>query len=295
METRLLKYFLTICEELNFTKAAEKLNISQPTLSQQIRILESYLETELFHRVGKKVYISQSGEVLRSHTKRIFNEIREAKNTIKEIQDSKIGRITVGCTGNYVHAAIALFHEQYPKVKFSLIDVSTKDIINNILSNQFDIGIIYLPINEPQLESKLLFKEEFTLVISSEHDLAKKEIIKIEDLQSIPLYLTPKNYYSRQNLNKLFEKASIRFKPLMELSDRYALLQMAIMKNGATILPTSFMKNINDPSVRQIPIDGTMPMNEIGLIYRKERVMTPIVKNFIDFLTNYYAAKNTVA
>ena len=184
MELRLLEYFLAVCEELHFTKAAEKLRISQPTLSQQIQILESRLGTKLFKRVGKKVYISDSGKILLEHTLRIFNEVEQAQVKINELEGLKRGNLTIGCSGNHLLAkSIISFHKQYPDIKLSILEMPTEETKLRLLNNQLDIGIVFLPLQDDKLNVIPLFIEEFFLIVSVEHELSNKTFVKLENLK----------------------------------------------------------------------------------------------------------------
>jgi LysR family transcriptional regulator, cyn operon transcriptional activator len=287
MEIRLLEYFVAVCEELHFTKAAEKLNISQPSLSQQIRVLESRLGTQLFQRIGKKICITHAGEILLLHTQNIFSELNQVTNKIKELQEIKLGKITIGCAGNYMlHSTLLSFHKQFPGVEIALIDIPTVDIIKNVVENKFDIGIVYLPANEPSLKSKLLFKTEFNLVVSVENELADVVSIELESLQSKPLIFTPKTFFTRQTIDKYCKSRGFTLNPILELSDVNSLYQMTVHNKGITILPASFLKTINDKRIRKIPINDPIPLNEVGIIYKKDNIMSPALKSFIECLLN---------
>ena len=292
MDIRLLEleYFATVCEKLNFTKAAEQLNISQPSLSQKIRFLEHEFGAELFLRSGKKVYITPSGEILLRHARRIFSEINLAQSMIKELKDARTGKITIGYMGNYVpHTAISSFHQRFPNVNIRLIEVSIQEINTNLLNHQFDLGIICMPpIKEPYLEYKFLTIDKGVLVVSATHKFAKKTSVKLKDLKPLTLYLIPRYYYSDKFINTLFIEAGVTLKPAIELSDRHALLQLVVQNDGATIMPVAYMRDVNDPRLRQIPIEDSLPTEELALIYKKNTVMPPMLETFIDTLVQHF-------
>src|SRR5690625_1058016 len=154
MEIRLLKYFLYVAEELHFTKAAEKLGISQPTLSHQIRLLESQLDTVLFDRNGKRVELTKSGQILVEHAKRIIYEIDKAKTNIKEIEKTEFAELKVGTSGNHlVYSTLLSFNKTYPNIKVSIFDVKMEETIQNILNASFDLGVIFLPVNHSLIDT----------------------------------------------------------------------------------------------------------------------------------------------
>lgn len=296
MEIRLLEYFAAVCETLNFTKAAEKLNISQPNLSQQIKILEHELGTRLFQRTGKKVYITKSGEVLLEHARQVFSILHEAKVKIRNMETSNYGRLTIGCTGNFMHhAAISAFREQYPQIEISLLDLSTSDIIRNIESGKFDLGLVFLPIHEPRLACRLLLRTKYVLVVSSSHPLAEAASVKVEDLPSISLNYTPRSFHTRQILDDFCRQHGISLKIDMELTDASTLLQMAILNKGAAFFPEFFIRDYHDDRIRKLPIEGPFPLYEIGVIHRQDAAQSPLLKTFVDFVAAYYEAHEAQA
>ncbi|WP_309484769.1 LysR family transcriptional regulator [Lysinibacillus boronitolerans] len=120
MEIRHLHYFMAVCEELHFTKAAEKLGISQPTLSQQIRVLEDELGMPLFDRIGKKIVVTEAGSLLFSYTIEVFNTLQNVKDSIKDLQALEGGQISIGIMPSDLDYRITQlvidFHQKFPKV-----------------------------------------------------------------------------------------------------------------------------------------------------------------------------------
>lgn len=287
MDLRLLEYFLAVYEEKHFTRAAEKLGISQPTLSQQIKILESSAGAQLFQRLGKKVSVTEEGQVLAHHARRIFSELSMAKNEIDELKGLQRGKITIGSSGNhFLLPSIMSFHRQYPTIHLSIVDTTTKETVKKIINNEFDLGIVYLPIKEKQLESQRLFSSEIFLVISADHELSEAPFIDLESIESLPLFLLQKKYSIRQDLDHYCEANGITLNPVIELSNMQSLLQITLSSNGATILPTQFLKNIKDNRVRKIPIANNLPQREIGIVYRKDIFLPYATRTFIHHLLN---------
>src|SRR4051794_39819780 len=128
MEHRLLEYFIAVCEELHFTKAAVKLGISQPTLSQQIQLLEHRVGSPLFHRIGKKTYITEAGQVLLKHSVKVFHELDQAQMAINELRGLQRGRLRIGCSGNHLLTSTILsFHRLYPNIELSVTELATAE------------------------------------------------------------------------------------------------------------------------------------------------------------------------
>ena len=286
MELRLLKYFTMVCEELHFTRAAEKLGISQPTLSQQIKLLETLLGTPLFYRTGKRIVLSEAGKIVLEHARRIFAELEAIKTEVKKLQGLERGTITLGCSGYYlVQSAILSFHERFPNIKLSVIDTTTEKIIEQVLNNQFDLGVVYLLFEHDMLESVRLFRSDFVLVVSIDHPFAKKSLIKAAELQSLPLFLLPQNYFIRQVIQSFCHEKGIRLNPVVELSDMLSLVQLTALNKGATILPEVYINKLNDQRIKAVGLADGFPSIDVGIVYRQDQLLTnAALKAFVEHL-----------
>ena len=132
MELKQLEYFMTLSQELHFTRAAEKLGITQPSLSQQIRLLEHEVGMPLFDRVGKKTMLTQAGKELQHHGYNVFHELSQARAVISELQGLKRGTLKIGAlltVVNYLLPPTVMgFHNSYPNVELSVLGLRTGDI-----------------------------------------------------------------------------------------------------------------------------------------------------------------------
>jgi DNA-binding transcriptional LysR family regulator len=290
MELRLLQYFVTVTQELHFTKAAEKLGISQPTLSQQIRLLEARLGTPLFNRSGKKVHLTYAGKTLLEHCERIFFELEQASSKIKEVKGILRGKLEIGCSGGHLLTSpVTSFHEQYPGIELSIIDLRTKETIERLLQNQLDLGVIFLTEDDNRLETIPLFEEKFYLVVSQFHELAETQSIQLHDLRANPLTLLPPKFMIRKFLNEECKKAGFTLQPRIEFSTIDALLQM-VKKNHdlASIMPKSYLSTIHDNTVRQIEIIAPDLQKMIGIVYKKDLFVDNTMNAFIRQLIKTY-------
>lgn len=287
MEFRLLEYFITVCETLHFTKAAEKLRISQPTLSHQIKLLESQVGTPLFERVGKKVYITHAGECLLEHAERAFFELEQAQIKINEIRGLQRGELTIGCSGSHLLTpSIISFNRQFPKIGLSIKELTTEETMEEILHNRLDLGIIFIDSLNDQLDSTSLFNEELLFVVSENNPLSKLTSIKLESLQTIPLTLLPKKFLIRQLIDEGCKNLEFELQPKIELTTLGALHQMVSKNDIGTILPKTYLAGMNDPSIRPIPIVGPIPQKTVGIVYQKKAFIDKTIRTFIDFLVD---------
>lgn len=289
MDIRLLEYFLAVCEELHFTRAAERLGISQPTLSQQIKLLEQRVGTELFKRIGRKIYITEAGKILQTHAQKVFYELEQAEIEINELLGMQRGKLTIGCSGSHLlHSTILSFHKQYPDIELSIVDMTTEKTTEKILQNEFDLGVVFLPIDEPQLESITLFRSELMVVASNDHPLATKSSIMLKEIENERVFLLPKNYIIRKVIDAYCFRAGISLQPKVELSDMYSLIEIATLNNGITIFPKSYLTHLQNEQITTVPIVDHLPLKEIGVIFRKEANRAPLVRSFLQHLLKNY-------
>ncbi len=188
MELRQLKYFVTVAEELNFRRAAEKLYIQQPPLSRQIRQLETELGVELFHRTKRSVSLTEAGQALLNEARLTLAQAQRAVNAAQQTQTNKL---TIGfslCAFDRVlPEIITTFRQQYPENRINLTEMSKEKQIQALFKNQIDIGFCYAPITQPELASLTILSEPLVVVLPSDHCLAQQEQIELRSRSACQL------------------------------------------------------------------------------------------------------------
>lgn len=287
MEHRLLEYFIAVSEELHFTKAAENLGISQPTLSHQIRLLEDQLGTPLFHRSGKKIHLTQAGSVLLEHARRIFRELDQAKLVIGELAGLRRGRLRIGCSGNHLLIqSIISFHRQFPGIELSVVELATEETRDRLLSGQLDLGVVFLPLKDEQLVSLPLYKEELVVIVPTDHPLAESSSIKLHELAQSPLVLFPPKFLARQMLDSACAEIGIQLSPVIELSTMESQCQMVAHHVGLSVVPKSYTATLRDSRLISIPIAEPSPHRSVGIVYRKDTYMDTAIQAFVQHLSS---------
>ncbi|CAM4263071.1 LysR family transcriptional regulator [Bacillus luti] len=288
IELRQLNYFLAVSKELHFTKAAEKLNISQPSLSQQIRALEHELGMPLFDRIGKKISLTEAGKILLLHTKTIFREIEQARSAIQDLNGLQHGSLTIGSLLTVVNyllpPAILNFNKLYPNIELSVLGLRTGDIREKLLQNELDIGITFLPVQNKEIVSIPLYKSELTLVVPTGHTLTERSHISIVELQDYPLILLPKNFFLTELITSHCQQFDFTPKPILEISTMESLIQMVSKGMGITVLPKPYIDFLQKTNIQALKIKDPTPTIDIGLIYRKDKYMCAATRAFIEQL-----------
>lgn len=185
MELRHLRYFVAVAEELNFTRAAKRLAITQPLLSRQVRDLEREIGAQLFERNSSRVFLTEAGSRLLSEARVVLQRAAQAVEATRQVQAGVAGTLRVGIAkglGDIVSRIISGYLRLFPAV-----EVDVKDIASGFQSEAFndrkiDVGFKRPPVDNPQLASRLLFQQRLSVVLSKANPLAKRARIRLKDL-----------------------------------------------------------------------------------------------------------------
>ncbi|KIL41817.1 LysR family transcriptional regulator [Gordoniibacillus kamchatkensis] len=288
MELKQLEYFMAVCRELHFTRAAEKLGIAQPSLSQQIRLLEHEIGVPLFDRIGKKTVITEAGRTLLHHSYNVFHELSQARAAINELQGLKRGTLKIGALLTVVNyllpPTVIAFHRSYPNVELSVLGLRTGDIYDGLLQNELDLGIVYLPMEHEDLETIPLYKENLALAAPLDHPLAKEPFVTLDVLKETPSVLLPGTYFLRQLVNEQCGTLGFTPQPVMEMTTMESIINMVGKGVGVTLLPRAYLNYIEDKRIRTVSLQNPMLTTQIGLVYRKNKYLCAASRVFMEQL-----------
>ena len=185
MKLRHLRVFLSVCDAGNMTAAAEKLHMTQPSVSQTIAELENFYQVKLFERLGRKLFISVAGQTLETYARHIVNLNREAEESMREL--NRQGSLRVGASttvgASIFSEIIAAFVREQPQVKIKSIVNNTKEIEELLLLDQLDLGLVEGKISSPGILSEPFMQEDLAVVCGASHPLAKKKTVKPAELE----------------------------------------------------------------------------------------------------------------
>ncbi|MEK4079663.1 LysR family transcriptional regulator [Solibacillus sp. FSL K6-1126] len=295
MELRQLEYFLMLCEEMQFTRAAERLNIAQPTLSQQIKVLENEVNTPLFHRIGKKITLTEAGQILYRQAQTIFQTLHTTKIQMQQLASLEKGILRIGALPgeltNIVSDLVLKFMHKFPHIQVTV--TSGEDIHTLLKNNKIDIGFSFSPLIENYDEQFVeipLYTEQFCYV-ESKDSAAQHEPVQLRDILNEPLVLFPNAHLCRRILNAAAKSDKLTIEPKFETSSIPAIFQFVEQGLGGTIVAkTLFDLHVSDKLHAHI-IQHPLLERETLLIYQKERLQSPAFKAFLDLLepalTNY--------
>ena len=288
MELRHLKYFLAVAEELNFTKASEKLFISQPPLSRQIMELEEELQARLFNRNNKKVELTEAGKYFEKEVRELFQNLERITIKTKKIADNVSGEFRIAYISSIYSSVISdlIKHlkEQFPYVNFKLFEVSTTKQISALEQGKIELGIIRSPIKSPKIKAQLWFKDGFSVVYN-------KNLIQIKSEEEIPklkdetFVFFNKDYAPHYHEVLLELCAFYGFEPQVvhESNNINSIVQLVKNGLGISIVPSNIAKNNRDAEIGFIELKKVNLFTDVSLITSKEDD-SEITKTAVEFL-----------
>ena len=193
MELRHLRYFVVVAEELHFRRAAERLHMSQPPLSQQIRALEEEVGATLLLRNQRRVELTAAGAAFLERAREILTLVEDAALEARRVQRGEVGRLAIGFVGSamysFVPELLRAFREQFPDVVLRLQELGTSEQLRQLENGRLDVGFMRLPVLRPELRVETVLEEAVIAALPDLHPLASKPRLRLEDLEGQPLVL----------------------------------------------------------------------------------------------------------
>lgn len=287
MDLKTLRYFVTVAEELNITKAADKLFMSQPPLSFQMKALEKELETELFIRGKRHLQLTESGRLLYRHAKEILNLAEKTSSEIRSMSNGMSGTISIGLVEgsapNIAASWIAEFMKRYPGISFRIMDGNSDELIEKLRSGLVNLAVITSPCDQTLLNSFKVGQEKMHAFMSSENPLAKipGNTICLSDLKDQPL-IVPSRQAIVDMIYKWFKEIKAEPKIVCKMDNYLDVAALAGKNIGISIFPkTSYIFN---PQIITKEITESERIIEYLFVWLKGKPLPSIDETFIDYV-----------
>lgn len=283
-----LEAFVYVVHFGSFNKAAEALFLTQPSITARIRSLENELNTSLFRREGRKVYLTESGKKLIPYAERILHAYQEATYKVKQhmvIPD----QLRIGCSNsvsNYIIPEILpLFRKTFPHIRVKIISNHTEEILAKILNHEVDFGIVRAT-SHPKLDSKIILHNPIGLFAAPHHPLLKKnQPVSMEDIVDHDLIFYDHNSVDWLFINRLFEPMQLRPNVIVEVDSMETTKRLVKKGMGICFLPEhAVYEELNNQTLMRIPVETNLAIGiQISVMYAKEKEHSP----FLQFFTNF--------
>jgi len=286
MEMRHLRYFVSLAECLHFGRAAVQLRIAQPSLSEQIRQLETELQTTLLQRTSRRVQLTKAGRLFLEQAREILARVDQAAVSARGAAPGNVEQLRVGIaywmdvTG--LIATVRRFDRQQPGVHLDTRTMSVSLQVAALQDERLDVGFVRPPVAERSLTSELLVTESFMVAVSSRHRLAAAGRISLSSLANEPFILYPRDSVPQFYDLTLRSCRAAGFTPRVryEVDHPDLVLRLVTAGMGISLVPASAHK-VRRPGVAYRPVLPSSPILETALAWRRDDG-SPIVKAFVD-------------
>lgn len=295
MDLRLLRYFLVLAQELHFGRAATRLHISQPPLSQQIRLFEEEIGTPLFERTHHRVELTAAGQVLKEQAPMVFEQFERAMALTRQTGRGELGELEIGMISSVMVGvlprALHLFRERYPGVNWRLREMTPADQLIALKEKRIDACVFRVGSDDPDLRNELLIHEPIRAVLPATHPLALRTSLAPADLANEPFVIL--DLKQSRFANFLYQCClGAGFKPLVrqQVIEVQTLLSLVRADFGVALLPAS-LEQLAPAGVVFRHLCPALPEVPLYVTYRADD-KSPVLKLFLDTLRERVVTEN---
>ncbi|WP_337058678.1 LysR family transcriptional regulator [Pseudomonas sp. USHLN015] len=272
MDFRQLRYFVALYEEGHVGRAAERLSISQPALSQQIRQLEQGLDVSLFQRTGKRLLPTLAAHTLYNHALPLLDGMERAREALRNFRGQSPRSLAIGVlqtvNASLVPLLLERLREAQPHLVVQIYELSGLDIERRLLTGNLDIGIGFLPPRQPGLHSQLLYEDELQLVIPEEHPLKEFRKVSLAQAAELPMLLLGEEFRVRQIWQEQLALIGRRPQVQAELNHMAGILDSLPHTRLATVLPGRARQLHANQALLWKPLSEPRVPLKVGLVFR---------------------------
>jgi DNA-binding transcriptional LysR family regulator len=289
MELRHLRYVVTLAETLHFGRAAERLNLSQPPLSHQVRQLEEELRIKLFHRTKRQVQLTEAGRMFVQEARIILAQAAHAANLASRVDQGEVGQLTIGVAGPadapIFVKILRTFAQKYPKVRIVLRNMSSLDQTHAISEERLHVGFVALPIDDAGLATETVMRQPIMIALPPDHPLAKRNRVPLTALNGEPQIM-----FARSNGPRFFDavlaacrEAGFSMNIAHEVDNLYTACALVAAGLGVCLVPAGVQDSHSTSSMVLRPVTPALPHIDmhIALAYKPQST-NELVPLFVD-------------
>jgi DNA-binding transcriptional LysR family regulator len=292
-----LRVFHVASETRSFTRAAGKLNLTQPGVSKHIKGLEAFFGTPLFDRLGRKLSLTAAGEILFEATQRVFHSIEESRKRIDDLESSRMGQLRIGASmtlGIYILLPyVKRFRSYFPGIDVSMNISLSREIETKVLNNTLDLGFIGSPAQDERLVTGKLLDDELILVLPPDHPWIHRKTIRVRNICSGSLLVSQPGSGTRIILEDRF-KALGTSPSFVEIGHAESIKRAVEAGLGISILSRSVVeRDLKMGWVRTVQLKGIDLKRTFYYIYRGDKYLSSAARAFLSLISNKpYRNKN---
>jgi len=295
MELRQLEYFVAVAEEGNFTKAAARCAVSQPSLSQAIINLERDVKQQLFDRLGRSVQLTDAGRLLLDRALDILHAIADTRKELRDLgQPAALSVGAIPTMAPYLFPDILpRFRERYPETTLHIREDYTPKLLEAIGTGQLDLAIMALPVEDERCSSQALFREPLIVALPHQHPLLDADDIGLRELLSVPFILLDEMHCLGEQVVTFCRRQPNEPQIVCRGSQLSTILALVALGQGVSLVPE--MATRNDTSGCEFRlVRGESPSRTVAAVWHRRRYRSPLVRAFIEMVKTFHPGDSGV-
>lgn len=290
MEIRDLEVFLTVAKHLNYTRAGEDVNLSQPSVSVRIRQLETELDVKLFDKLGKKVALTDAGRLLLPYATRVMAAVSDAQHAIDELQGLERGTLRIGASttpGMYlIPQTLARFKQRYPKIEIQLGIKDTLEIENGVIRNEFDFGFVGGHLVGHEVHAIPWLTDQLVLIVPTDNPLARKKAVRADDLKKERFIVREAGSATHATTVNHLDKIGLQIESLMKMENPESVKKAVQSGLGiAFISKFAVDAELKARTLVAVRVRHLDIKRELKIVYRKDKHLSHAAQMFIEMAT----------
>lgn len=282
-----LRLLLAVSREGSVSRAAQRLHLTQPTLSTQLRQLAEQVGLPLFERVGRKLHLTAAGHAVLDTAQRVEQELESLDETLAELRGDVVGRLrlaVVSTAETFIPRLLGDFRRERPAVEVSLVVLNRDAVIRRLTDNLDDLYIMSRPPQAPPVVATPFLSNPLVVVAAAEHPLAGRDTLAIETLAAEEFVLREPGSGTRQAAEQFFAAHGLALRPRLELGSNEAVKQAVAGGLGLSLLSAHALAHAVDEGIAVLRVQGTPLPTQWQVVYPAGKHLTPLAGAFLDFL-----------
>jgi DNA-binding transcriptional LysR family regulator len=292
MDVRDLQIFLSVSKHLNYTRAGEEINLSQPSVSVRIHQLESELRVKLFEQLGKKVVLTDAGQLLVPYANRVIAAVDDAHHAVDELQGLERGSLRIGASttpGMYlVPQVVARFKRSHPKIDIHLRIKDTREVEDGVLNNEFDFGFVGGHLIATEVSAHAWLTDELLLVVSPDHRLRNKKTVRKQDLEGESFIVRESGSATRATIVTQLQQANFELETVIEMENPESIKKAVQSGLGiAFISKFAIATELKAKTLTAIRVRDLTINRELKIVHRKDKHLSRAAVAFIEMARDH--------
>lgn len=295
-----LKAFLAVAQDGSFSRAAEKLYLTQPAVSKQIQALEEALGMRLFDRVGRSILLTEAGNILRDHAHIVFQTLEEARETITQLRGLQRGHLRISAAstiGTYMlPQPLGELKAQFPGIEISLAITNKAQVVQQVLNHEVELGFVGPPVEPAELEREEYLLDELVLILAPTHRLAREESVGVAELAEEVFILREQGSGTREIMEEELGRVHVSLKKAMELGSTEAIKQAVAANLGVSIVSKfAISLEILQGRLAVARLPDLNLSRQLFVIHHGGRTLSPAAQEFGSLLRRSAAGRRKTA